>query len=92
MAPATVHGAASAHPDLATLIVGRDIMDREGLLTTRLDASPGATYVIRPDQHLAARMRMADPARIRQAVARIMGRAADAGTPPRASAMAGGSP
>jgi len=48
-------------------------MDREGLLTTRLDARPGSAYLIRPDQHLAARMRHADPARIGRAVARMMG-------------------
>ena len=42
-------------------------------LTTRLDARPGSVYVVRPDQHLAARMRKMDVGRIHRAVQRAMG-------------------
>lgn len=57
------------------MTVGRDIIDREGLLGKRLDATPGAGYVIRPDQHLAARFRHPDPERISRAIATVLGRA-----------------
>jgi 3-(3-hydroxy-phenyl)propionate hydroxylase len=42
------------------LVIGEDLIDTQGLLAQRLDASPGATYLIRPDQHLAARWRHLD--------------------------------
>ena len=69
-----VFGEADLAPTgLETIVVGRGIRDREGLLTTRLDARPGSVYVIRPDQHLAARMRKMDVARVHRAVTRAMG-------------------
>jgi 3-(3-hydroxy-phenyl)propionate hydroxylase len=44
--------------------------DAEGLLVTRLDARPGTTYLLRPDQHVCARWRALDPERMRTALAR----------------------
>jgi 3-(3-hydroxy-phenyl)propionate hydroxylase len=43
----------------------------EGLAAERYDARPGTTYLIRPDQHVAARWRRFDAARIRHALARV---------------------
>lgn len=59
-----------AHP----LIVGRDIEDAQGLLAQRYDARPGTVYLIRPDQHVAARWRAFDAPRIEAAIARACGR------------------
>jgi len=42
---------------IAMIIVGEDVSDNEGLFTQRLDAAPGSTYLVRPDQHLCARWR-----------------------------------
>lgn len=50
--------------------VGKDITDTKGVLQARYDGRPGTTYLIRPDQHVAARWRSFDPDRIRAAVAR----------------------
>ncbi|MDE2363684.1 MAG: FAD-dependent oxidoreductase [Hyphomicrobiales bacterium] len=55
------------------LRVGRDIEDVRGVLAARYDAGAGATYLIRPDQHVAARWRAFDPAKIRAALARACG-------------------
>jgi 3-(3-hydroxy-phenyl)propionate hydroxylase len=56
------------------VIVGRDLHDAAGLLHQRYDARPGTVYLIRPDQHVAARWRSYDEARVRQAMARCLGR------------------
>ncbi len=71
--------AALALPDLAVgsvhprvLVVGRDLVDTRGVLSTRYDGRPGTTYLIRPDQYVAARWREFDPARIRAALARSL--------------------
>jgi 3-(3-hydroxy-phenyl)propionate hydroxylase len=55
------------------IVVGEDIHDDTGLLAQRFDATPGATYVLRPDQHLAARFRAFDGDAIRTAVDRALG-------------------
>jgi 3-(3-hydroxy-phenyl)propionate hydroxylase len=66
-------------PDLPNaahcLVVGRDILDPEGLMTARLGAEPGSIYVIRPDQHLAARAHAPEPAWVFEALARAQGSA-----------------
>jgi 3-(3-hydroxy-phenyl)propionate hydroxylase len=43
------------------------------LLARRYDAKPGTAYLIRPDQHVAARWRSPDPASVRAALARAQG-------------------
>ena len=57
-----------------TLRVGADLHDVEGLLAARYDGRPGTTYLLRPDQHVAARWRAFDAARITAAVRRATGR------------------
>jgi 3-(3-hydroxy-phenyl)propionate hydroxylase len=52
------------------LCVGGDVEDSEGLLAQRYDARPGTVYLIRPDQHVAARWRALDPAKVRAALKR----------------------
>ncbi len=61
-------------PDVKLSIIGEDLHDAAGLFAQRYDATPGATYVLRPDQHLCARMRRFDPAKVRRAVERALGR------------------
>jgi 3-(3-hydroxy-phenyl)propionate hydroxylase len=45
------------------------IEDVEGWVERRYDGRPGTCYLLRPDQHVAARWRALDPAKIRGAVA-----------------------
>jgi 3-(3-hydroxy-phenyl)propionate hydroxylase len=52
------------------LAVGSDIEDAEGLLQRRYDGQPGTVYLIRPDQHVAARWRGFDAAKVRAALRR----------------------
>ena len=61
-------GAVSALP----LVVGRDLIDPEGLLAERYDARPGTVYLIRPDQHVAARWRRFDAAVAQAALRRAL--------------------
>jgi 3-(3-hydroxy-phenyl)propionate hydroxylase len=49
--------------------------DAEGLAALRYDATPGTTYLIRPDQHVCARWRQFDPDLVRAALDRATGRA-----------------
>lgn len=51
---------------------GVDIIDADGDVHRRYDAAPGTTYLIRPDQHVAARWRQFDPAALSSALARAM--------------------
>jgi 3-(3-hydroxy-phenyl)propionate hydroxylase len=62
--------AAGAAPAGATLLV-----DAQGLAARRFDARPGTAYLLRPDQHVAARWRTIDAAAVRAAVARATGNA-----------------
>jgi len=52
------------------LSVSEEIEDAEGLLAQRYDARPGTVYLIRPDQHVAARWRALDAAKVRAALRR----------------------
>ena len=55
----------AAAPAGATLL-----HDAQGLVARRYDARDGSAFLLRPDQHLAARWRSADLARVRAAVSR----------------------
>jgi 3-(3-hydroxy-phenyl)propionate hydroxylase len=55
------------------LLVGRDIADPTGLLAQRYGASPGTTYLFRPDQYVAARWSGFDEAKIADAMLRASG-------------------
>jgi 3-(3-hydroxy-phenyl)propionate hydroxylase len=61
-------GATGPAPDGVTILE-----DVEGLVARRFDARPGTVYLVRPDQHVCARWRAADPRRVRAAVARATG-------------------
>lgn len=50
-----------------------DIIDVDGLMAQRYDAQPGTVYLIRPDQHVAARWRSFDAAKIQAAMRRAIG-------------------
>jgi 3-(3-hydroxy-phenyl)propionate hydroxylase len=54
--------------------VGVDLSDPDGVLTQRLDATPGAAYLLRPDQHLCARWRSLDCGKLAAARDRAMGK------------------
>jgi 3-(3-hydroxy-phenyl)propionate hydroxylase len=54
------------------LEVGKDIIDRDGVLAERYDGQPGTVYLIRPDQHVAARWRQFDNAKVQAALARAL--------------------
>lgn len=51
------------------------VIDVEGLLAQRYDALSGTAYLIRPDQHIAARWRAFQPDAVASAVNRAIGRA-----------------
>ena len=53
-----------------SLVSGQDFTDAGGVVAARLDAKPGSTWVIRPDQHLAGRFRHFDAARVADAMRR----------------------
>ena len=61
---------ASGAIEAGLLTVGQDFEDAEGLLSERYDGGPGAVYLIRPDQHVAARWRSFDAEKISRAIAR----------------------
>ena len=46
------------------------VVDHQGVAAKRLDARPGTAYLLRPDQHVAARWRRLDAAAVRAALAR----------------------
>lgn len=48
----------------------RRLGDAKGLFAQRYDARPGSAWLVRPDQHVAARWRSPQPAQVRAAVAR----------------------
>jgi len=69
------NGAAPQVPEGVKLTcIGEDLADVDGLVMERLDATPGAAYLLRPDQHLCARWRHTDAGKIAAARNRAMGR------------------
>jgi 3-(3-hydroxy-phenyl)propionate hydroxylase len=50
--------------------IGEDLVDVKGLVAARYDGAPGTTYLVRPDQHVAARWRVFDAEKIAAAIAR----------------------
>ncbi len=60
------------------IVVGHDIEDAKGLLAERYGASPGTTYVFRPDQYVTARFTRFDEAAIADAIRRAIGRGSTA--------------
>ncbi len=49
---------------------GADLRDAQGLLAQRYDARPGTVYLLRPDQHVAARWRAFDARKVGAALRR----------------------
>ena len=56
----------------------KTVVDTEGLAFARYDAQPGTLYLVRPDQHVAARWREAEVSRVVAAVARATANFAEA--------------
>jgi 3-(3-hydroxy-phenyl)propionate hydroxylase len=54
--------------DVAVLTIGGDLRDETGLLTRRYDLHPGTVYLLRPDQHVCARWRVANADQIGAAI------------------------
>ncbi len=52
------------------------VVDAQGLAARRYDARPGTCYLLRPDQHVAARWRRFDEAALAAALRRAIGQAA----------------
>jgi 3-(3-hydroxy-phenyl)propionate hydroxylase len=67
-------GKPAAIDGVALTIVGDDLLDDEGKFNQRFDATPGATYLVRPDQHLCARWRSFDAAALLRARERALAR------------------
>jgi 3-(3-hydroxy-phenyl)propionate hydroxylase len=59
------------------LILGQDLVDESGFFNQRFDTSPGSTYLVRPDQHLAARWRHANSSAVESASRRLRGLAGE---------------
>ncbi|MBR8104249.1 FAD-dependent oxidoreductase, partial [Burkholderia multivorans] len=54
-------------------VAGVDVVeDVDGLAAQRYDARPGTFYLLRPDQHVCARMRALDRQAITEALARAI--------------------
>jgi 3-(3-hydroxy-phenyl)propionate hydroxylase len=56
-------------PHVRPLSIGQDLIDSQGLVAQRLGAKPGSAYLIRPDQHVAARWWSPSEALVRAALA-----------------------
>jgi 3-(3-hydroxy-phenyl)propionate hydroxylase len=55
-----------------SLVLAGDLIDSDGLASRRCDARPGTVYLIRPDQHVAARWRAFDADALQAALARAL--------------------
>jgi 3-(3-hydroxy-phenyl)propionate hydroxylase len=55
--------------NVTVLRIGTDLLDPQGLLAQRLDATPGTAYLIRPDQHVSGRWRKPNEEAVRAALA-----------------------
>jgi 3-(3-hydroxy-phenyl)propionate hydroxylase len=76
---ATRRGAAELGLEHMALLPAADpapdaLHDAQGLAARRYDARPGTCYLIRPDQHVAARWRRFDAGAVRAALSRACGR------------------
>jgi 3-(3-hydroxy-phenyl)propionate hydroxylase len=49
------------------------VVDTQGLVAQRYDATPGTAYLLRPDQHVVARWRHLDIGKLQAALARALG-------------------
>ncbi len=71
---------AGSVPGVAVKTIGEDaacdLIDHRGIATARYALAPGTAYLIRPDQHVAARWRHFDPEEARDALAKAIGRQA----------------
>ena len=85
-APAWAH----TLPYTGVLQVGPDVQDVQGLLAQRLDALPGTTYLVRPDQHVCARWRSPTEAQVRTALATATATTAATSAAATASTLADG--
>jgi 3-(3-hydroxy-phenyl)propionate hydroxylase len=76
----SLHALAAAAIPVHTLIVAQRegdaptgtslVLDHKGLAAKRLDARPGTAYLLRPDQHVAARWRRLESSAVHAALAR----------------------
>jgi 3-(3-hydroxy-phenyl)propionate hydroxylase len=68
-------GVTPSPPDgIRLTVIGSDLMDTYGYFAQRFDATPGAAYLVRPDQHLCARWRGFDAGKVAAARTRALGR------------------
>ena len=66
-------GQAPPVPDgIEIITIGGDIEDSSGRVAERYDMQPGTTYLVRPDEHVAARWRSFDPRKIAAARSRAL--------------------
>jgi len=71
-------------PPVRLLTIGREgqagamLTDRKGVAFRRYDAAPGTAYLLRPDQHVAARWRRVDAKALGEALRRALAIAAPA--------------
>lgn len=66
---------AACNVPVTTRVIGRDFEDVNGRIEERYDMKPGTGYLIRPDQHVAARWRSLDESNVRAALDRATGQA-----------------
>jgi 3-(3-hydroxy-phenyl)propionate hydroxylase len=60
-----------------TVVPGvRSVHDLRGRFAQRYDAQPGSAWLLRPDQHIAARWRQIDASQVKTALLRALGRVA----------------